>query len=538
MTVNIGFACKTDVLWREVTEMIDVEIGQLSRLDFSMLGKGNELDFPVVLVDAALLSTAGLEPLRGFCQAASQSQTFVVVLSHSPLENKEISQIYATHVVDVLAGPDVALFLSPKLKRYCAYCTERQKRAETHIYTQQQNELLEFHATHDALTGVYNHLYFQETITDEFATSIDLGTSLGLLMFDLDFFKEVNDSYGHQIGDIVLKEFASLVRDLVPDDCTWCRYGGEEFMLILPEMAQDDVDLLAKAIRLKTEQFVFCTSRSPLKITVSIGGTMVADGIKKVSDFVEEADHALYQAKACGRNCLIWYQPYCVASASFAPSDKCSCVRDRLRATLEKNRSTALASFEAMVHSQTKDYLTLQARNKLALQMVNLLCKRLNLPRNVIQSFRRAFKLHDLLRLFISDSTLEKSGSLSEAEMYAIEDQPLMLKQLTDLFDFFADERMILRYHHEYFDGSGYPEGLDGQDIPMGAKLFTLVDAYVAMILPSYQRPLKKKADIIDELNRLSGVQFDPFLVRLLLDIVVDDGFDELVKEHISRRGD
>jgi response regulator RpfG family c-di-GMP phosphodiesterase len=264
---------------------------------------------------------------------------------------------------------------------------------------------------------------------------------------------------------------------------------------------------------------------------VGIGGAMVTPKVTKVATLVEQADHALYQAKAAGRNVHVWYTGYCQDGLGLGSSDHFACVRDRLRATLEKTRASALASFEAMVHSQTRDYLTLQARNKLALQMVNLLCKRLNLPRNVSQSFRRAFKLHDLLRLFISDSTLKKSGSLSEAEMLAIEDQPLMLKQLTDLFDFFADERMILRYHHEYFDGSGYPEGLDGQDIPMGARLFTVVDAYVAMMVPSYERPLKDKDEVVSEFERLSGVQFDPFIVSLLIDIVSKDSFVNIIKE-------
>lgn len=531
--MNIALACKTKDLEGEVLACLPSEHFTVSCTNFSDLLRNGQHN-PLVILDAAILDDVRLIELHEFCSVSRQAQTFVIVVSNVVLDPKDILRIYTANVVDVVSGPDVSLLLQVKIDRYSQYLRELEKRALTHQYTQQQNELLEFHATHDSLTGVYNHLYFQETMIDEFVVCNERDSELGLLMFDIDFFKEVNDSYGHQVGDIVLKEFAELALGLIPEDATWCRYGGEEFMLILPELSKDEISEVAKTIRLATEKFVFCTDRSSLKITVSIGGTMVTSEVTKVATLIEQADHALYQAKAAGRNAQVWYVGYCQDGRNLGSPDHFACVRDRLRATLEKTRASALASFEAMVHSQTRDYLTLQARNKLALQMVNLLCKRLNLPRNVSQSFRRAFKLHDLLRLFISDSTLEKSGSLSEAEMLAIEDQPLMLKQLTDLFDFFADERMILRYHHEYFDGSGYPEGLDGQDIPMGARLFTVVDAYVAMMVPSYERPLKNKDEVISEFQRLSGAQFDPFIVSLLIDIVSKDGFVDIIKEQLS----
>lgn len=529
--MNIALTCKNKGFEEEVLACLNSEYFTVFCPSFFDLLRNCKQEYPLVLLDAALLDDTNLIQLHDFCLGARQAQTFVIVVSQATVDRKDLTRIYNANVVDVVSGPDISLLLDLKVKRYSRYLEELEERALTHQYTQQQNELLEFHATHDSLTGVFNHLHFQETMIDEFVVCNERHSELGLLMFDIDFFKEVNDSYGHQVGDIVLKEFAELVQGLIPDDATWCRYGGEEFMLILPELSQSEISEVATTIRLATGKFIFCTERSSLKITVSIGGAMVTPKVTKVATLVEQADHALYQAKAAGRNVHVWYTGYCQDGLGLGSSDHFACVRDRLRATLEKTRASALASFEAMVHSQTRDYLTLQARNKLALQMVNLLCKRLNLPRNVSQSFRRAFKLHDLLRLFISDSTLKKSGSLSEAEMLAIEDQPLMLKQLTDLFDFFADERMILRYHHEYFDGSGYPEGLDGQDIPMGARLFTVVDAYVAMMVPSYERPLKDKDEVVSEFERLSGVQFDPFIVSLLIDIVSKDSFVNIIKE-------
>ena len=108
-----------------------------------------------------------------------------------------------------------------------------------------------------------------------------------------------------------------------------------------------------------------------------------------------------------------------------------------------------------------------------------------------------------------------------------------MLKELTDLFDFFADERAILRFHHEYYDGSGYPEGLDGYEIPMGARLFSLVDAFVAMTNPHYKREAMSPQAIMDEIKSQSGKQFDPFLVNIMLEVIRDrsDLFESSNKE-------
>jgi len=259
-----------------------------------------------------------------------------------------------------------------------------------------------------------------------------------------------------------------------------------------------------------------------------VGLSVFDSRMKHPAELIEQADHALYQAKSQGRNRVNCYEPglrgaYQALSAAAGSSDLRN-IRERLRNTLDKTRASALASFEAMVHSQTKNHISMRRRNKLAVRLIDAMGDRLNLPNNVIQSFHHSFKLHDLLRLFIGDTTLEKDGDLEQAELQAIRDQPLMLKELTDLFDFFADERKILRFHHEYYDGTGYPEGLDGYEIPMGARLFALVDAFVAMNNPNYARTPMSHEEITQEIERQSGRQFDPFLVNIMLEVIREKG--------------
>ncbi len=435
---------------------------------------------------------------------------------------------YEAGCVDFLFRPVRPEILRAKISVHLELYERQRELQEANDVIRKQNNLLQQQAVRDGLTGLYNHIHFQELFAHQFYLAKRHVHPFALLMFDIDFFKEVNDSYGHQVGDIVLKKFAELVQSEIRQTDIWARYGGEEFMLALPDTSEEGALNIAEKIRERIALTVFHHKQLTLQVTVSIGISCFDFRMKHPADLIEQADHALYQAKAQGRNRVNCYEPGtkgpCVACDTEEGDTELSCIRERLRNTLDKTRSSALASFEAMVHSQTKNHITLRRRNKLAAKLVNAIGKRLNLPNNVIQSFHRSFKLHDLLRLFIADATLDKDGTLDQTELAAIRDQPLMLKELTDLFDFFSDERAILRFHHEYYDGTGYPEGLDGYEIPMGARLFALVDAFIAMNNPNYSRVPMTLDEIVEEIERQSGKQFDPFLVKIMLEVIRDKG--------------
>lgn len=434
---------------------------------------------------------------------------------------------YEAGCVDFLFRPVKPEILRAKLSVHLELYQRQLELQEANDVIREQNSLLQQQAVRDGLTGLYNHIHFQELFAHQFYLAKRHEHPFSLLMFDIDFFKEVNDSFGHQVGDIVLKKFADLVQAEVRQTDIWARYGGEEFVLALPDTTEQGAVNIAEKIRDLISSTLFTHKEITLQVTVSVGISVFDIRMKHPAELIEQADHALYQAKAQGRNRVNCYEP-----GSKGPYIPCGgngetdlrCIRERLRNTLDKTRASALASFEAMVHSQTKNHASLRVRNKLATKLVDAIGERLNLPANVVQSFHRSFKLHDLLRLFIADTTLDKEGSLDQAELEAIRDQPMMLKELTDLFDFFSDERAILRFHHEYYDGSGYPEGLDGYEIPMGARLFALVDAFIAMNNPNYDREPMSLDEIIEEIKSQSGKQFDPFLVNIMLDVIGDKG--------------
>lgn len=168
------------------------------------------------------------------------------------------------------------------------------------------NSRLEELAFRDGLTNLYNHRYFQEILDKEIARALRYNHPLGLIMFDIDFFKKVNDTYGHPGGDKVLKNIANRISEIVRPSDLVARYGGEEFTVILPETERAGLEIFAERLRTTVEETVTKVGQSLVKVTVSCGGIQLnpASPLNK-QQFIDLADQSLYQAKTNGRNQVV-----------------------------------------------------------------------------------------------------------------------------------------------------------------------------------------------------------------------------------------
>lgn len=177
---------------------------------------------------------------------------------------------------------------------------------------EEKNKVLDNLANLDGLTGIYNHRYFQNTLEQEISRATRRETSLALLLIDIDHFKNFNDTYGHQIGDFVLKEFAETLKKNLRNYDTLARYGGEEFAVILPDSTEEEAMLVAEKLRQAVEHKVFADSRSEYRVTASFGiaacAPAIIDDFSK-SSFINKADEALYEAKDKGRNRVASWAP-------------------------------------------------------------------------------------------------------------------------------------------------------------------------------------------------------------------------------------
>lgn len=481
--------------------------------------------FALCLLDVMMPEMDGFETAGLMRQSESTEGLPIIFITAMDKNDQHLFQGYRSGAVDYLYKPVIREILLAKVTVFLDLESRQQELREANQIIAVQNKLLEERAARDGLTGLYNHAYFQEHCQRLFSLAKRYHHELTLLILDLDNFKDVNDIYGHQMGDVVLREFAELLSSQTRDSDLSARYGGEEFVIALPETSLTGGIRVAEKIRELAEVHPYKLDNTEVHVTVSVGVSSLCPFQSHYRDLLEQADIALYKAKAAGRNRVFNCQKDSGCDG-YRDADKSGFEQTRvqLMASLEKHRAAALSSFEGLVHSRLKGSGLLKERNEKAVRFVNLFCKYLGLPLQLTQTFRRAFKLHDLFRIYVDDTTLGKETPLDDQEQQKITRQPLLMKELTDLFDFFSGERQILLYHHEHYDGSGYPEGLEDEEIPLGARIFALVDAVVAMRLPSWPRNPVSEQELIGELKRQSGKQFDPALVELAIKIVEQEG--------------
>jgi diguanylate cyclase (GGDEF)-like protein/putative nucleotidyltransferase with HDIG domain len=356
----------------------------------------------------------------------------------------------------------------------------------------------------DGLTRLYNHRYMHECLDKEIARGTRFGTTFSIIMLDLDFFKTYNDTYGHLAGDEVLTSVGKCIQASIRTVDMAFRYGGEEFAIILPETMTEGAYLVAERIREKIEQKVFIGRSS---ITASLGiASWPTDGVNKEQILIS-ADKALYSAKGTGRN------------KTSAPNDY---NRQGLVSAedISETQRIAIGMIYALAATvDAKDHYTYGHSRKVS-QYAVAMGELLNLSPDKIAEIRTAGLLHDIGKIGIPDSILNKDGMLDEQEWMQIKSHPEMGVEILRYVSDLSKSLPIILNHHEHFDGSGYPAGLKGKDIPLEARLLSVADAYDAMTSLRPYHNQRTSQEAIDELKRCAGTTFDPELVALFCKVI------------------
>lgn len=383
-------------------------------------------------------------------------------------------------------------------------------------------------ATRDPLTGLYNRYSMTDFLGKEFHRAKRYGSDLACLLMDLDFFKKVNDANGHQFGDHVLKQFAQRLTQNLRDTDLCFRYGGEEFMVLLPSTPIDNARQAAEKIRHACESQIYDDGDISANVTVSIGvATVSALDPRAARDLLAFADKALYRAKATGRNRVVIYQK------SFWNSNTENNFRelkDRLAAVLEKTKKVSVESLELMVWDREEDRF--RGHNHQVMDYLSLISTKLNFNASIVDSLHHAAVFHDATKALLGN--VDKARPLNEDEKAQIITHPYKLHELIEPFDVFAEERSVLLRHHEHYDGNGYPDGLKGDEIPIGARIFAIIDAFVAMTSQRSYRSQYSIEEAVQELTNHAGTQFDPILVETFIDALRECGTVGLSDETVA----
>lgn len=371
-------------------------------------------------------------------------------------------------------------------------------------------------ATTDRLTHVANRQTLLAGLFEELERVARYSRPLSVAFIDLDHFKSINDTHGHEVGDAVLRGVADIFREHTRKQDIVGRYGGEEFVLVLPETTVDEATAVAEKLRLLVLKKRFGVGATELAVSVSIGVAGGAGPSLRVDQLLRDADAAMYSAKSLGRNQTFVFAETDDDSARIPRAPISPDGRARAAEVGELARRAAEAALAAVVlplpHYRGKPSPLIAA---IAVKMAT----KLGLPEQEIERIRLAALLHDVGKVAVPEQILEKPGPLSADEWQSIVQHPRIGQLIIDQVATVKDAGAIVLHHHERFSGHGYPHGLRGADIPLGARIVAIADAYDAMVHDRPYRAAISHASAVEEIRRHAQLQFDPGLVELFCDL-------------------
>ncbi len=336
----------------------------------------------------------------------------------------------------------------------------------------------------DQLSNVYNRNYLgviSKSINGESFIP------LSIIFADIDGLKFVNDGFGHAYGDKLIKDTAQILKNSTRNSDIIIRYGGDEFVVFLPNADIEECNQVIERIKNNIKDINNLNQLNPIKISLSIGGYTMDSLELSIEESIGKAEDQMYTEKLIQRTNV--QKTYIEA----------------IREVLEYKEPTSCDLSEFFDSLILKLGLKLGWDPKL-IDMITMLCS-----------------VNDVGKITIDSEILNKSGNLTDKEWEIIKKHPEMgyriamaSKELSNIADY-------ILYHHERWDGKGYPRGISGEDIPLYSRIAAIFDAFDSMIK---DKPYKKKLTIeqaIEEIRKNSGTQFDPNLVDIFIDIINKD---------------
>jgi diguanylate cyclase (GGDEF)-like protein len=356
-------------------------------------------------------------------------------------------------------------------------------------------------ASTDALTGLLNHGAMQVRVREEIARSERDGQPLCCILIDLDDFKRVNDELGHPAGDALLRRVADALRAEVRPYDQVARYGGDEFVIVLPGTEESIARAVAERVRERVRTGVPRGAGGAFG-NCSIGvsswhAPMTAD------ELLAAADRALLLAKRTGKGRVAVANPDAEEElARLQQADASPAAVEALAAAIEARDRYG------------------QGHSELVVDLATRFAMLMGMTADAVARVGHGALLHDVGKLAIPHEILHKHGALDDAEWRVMAEHPVIGEGILRRLPQLAPIAPIVRHEHEHWDGSGYPDGLLGPQIPIGSRIILACDSYAAMTTARPYRRALSKEDAIAELRARSGTQFDPDVVDALLDLL------------------
>ncbi len=385
-----------------------------------------------------------------------------------------------------------------------AYQTLSEKNEALH----HANAQLEALATTDPLTGLSNHRALVQELDQELERAQRYPHSSSLLFFDIDHFKALNDGYGHAAGDAILREFGLLVQSIVRSIDIVGRWGGEEFIAILPQIEVREAQTVAERIRASVAEHTFSVGAG-MRLTCSLGGASYPADAQERDSLIEAADRAMYAAKHLGRNQVRMAHDTAILTLDGEEKRMGSREDAALTGTVEaicllmEERDPSAAMYTRQVaHLSTR----------VGLEM--------GLDASEAYMLGLAGRLHDIGKVGIPDTILQKSGQLTAQEWHLVHQHPAIGATIISHIPSLRAIAPIIRSHHEHFDGTGYPDQLTASEIPPGARILAVVNAFTSLTSDRPYQEARSRNWALAELLRGAGTRFDPQIVTTFVHLM------------------
>ena len=387
----------------------------------------------------------------------------------------------------------------------------------------------------DGLTGIKTRRFFWEALTSEWKRASRSGRPFSVVLMDLDKFKEVNDTLGHLEGDLVLARVGRLLEQKCRQSNVVARYGGDEFIILMPETGVEQAQILAERLRL-------WIATDPMLAEHHISGSFGVASFPvhgfSVEDIIRVADAGMYVSKHAGGNRVSTAEEYVEGETAAVQRQLISGYiegflqrehsgpeyLEELVTTLKKlsggedcNLPVLREAIENVNRAAESREVQASGHSDAVGRYSEVIGRALGMGPEELADLVYAARVHDIGKIFVSERILNKTGPLTEDEFYHIKAHPRVGAEIVGTIP--GSERMqkAIEHHHEALDGTGYPSGLRGEQIPLWGRIIGLADAYANMTSERAFAPAKSHDQALAELEHLSGLRYDGMLVRLLI---------------------
>jgi len=338
-------------------------------------------------------------------------------------------------------------------------------------------ENIRFLSYHDQLTGLYNRYMFEEELS---RLNVPRNLPLSVVMADVNGLKLVNDCFGHTKGDELLKSFSGILKKTFREDDLICRVGGDEFIIILPKTSSEVAEQLIERIEIACHSYHYLN----VSLSAAFGSATKLNSEDSIKVALKSAEDKMYKRK-------LFEAPV---------------IKEQMVDKLLKSLFLEIKVEES--HAQDVQKYSL------------ILGEAIQLNSSELSTLENASLYHDVGKIAINHEILEKSGALTTDEMTLLKTHPDIGYRILSVVNDMSECADIILAHHERWDGTGYPMGLCGEEIPLLSRIVTIADAFSAMTNKSLYKETMTVQEALEEIERYSGTQFDPILGRKFAQIM------------------